>query len=188
MKMNLHEERENKNMGDKHAQSGGSGFLLGILIGVLITLLITTKKGRRILKTLTDEGMEKFSDLEELFEKKLKEEDVDDMGVSDVDLTKDIKDPTFTPPVTTHHPHTDHAHQTESHVYSHHYPAQQTVPPTIQDQVHHEHMHEEPVEEAHAHIEEFVKKMQEEPEVSSFTRPVTANRRFFRGIPKRTSN
>lgn len=44
-------------------------FLLGVLIGVAITLLFTTKKGRRILKTLTDEGMDKISKWEDILYK-----------------------------------------------------------------------------------------------------------------------
>ncbi len=36
----------------------GSSFFAGFVMGVLVTLLFTTKKGRKILKTLTDEGKE----------------------------------------------------------------------------------------------------------------------------------
>lgn len=42
----------------------GNGFLLGVIVGILATLLFTTKKGRRVLQTLTDHGMEKFSEIE----------------------------------------------------------------------------------------------------------------------------
>lgn len=42
----------------------GNGFLLGLVVGILATLLFTTKKGREVLHTLTDRGMDKFTELE----------------------------------------------------------------------------------------------------------------------------
>lgn len=36
----------------------GSGFLLGLLFGVALTLLLVTKKGRKLLRTLSEEGFE----------------------------------------------------------------------------------------------------------------------------------
>lgn len=52
-----------------HDQNGGNSFLLGLMLGGLATLLFTTKRGREILKELTDKGVEKISELE----KRLKE-------------------------------------------------------------------------------------------------------------------
>lgn len=50
----------------------GSGFLNGILIGILIgggaALLFSTKRGRKLLKVITEEGWEGISGLEEIFE------------------------------------------------------------------------------------------------------------------------
>lgn len=56
-------------------KSGSSlnGFVLGLVVGVLITLLFTTKKGRQILQTLTEEGMNKFNEVEDII--KAMEED-----------------------------------------------------------------------------------------------------------------
>ena len=52
---------------NQHKSSGlSSGFLLGIIVGVVITLLLTTKRGKRILKLVTEEGMQKFSNWEDL--------------------------------------------------------------------------------------------------------------------------
>jgi len=52
---------------DAHRHEKGSNFttglLLGLLLGIGITLLVVTKKGRRLLKTLTDEGLENMKDL-----------------------------------------------------------------------------------------------------------------------------
>lgn len=59
---------DNKN---KNHESG-NGFLFGVLLGSLATLLFTTKRGREILKELTDKGVEKVSELE----KRLKEVEV----------------------------------------------------------------------------------------------------------------
>lgn len=68
----------------RHDQNSGNSlhtFLLGVLIGVAITLLFTTKKGRRILKTLTDEGMDKISKWEDILYKAQTQpvEDADEM-------------------------------------------------------------------------------------------------------------
>ncbi len=58
----------------QHHHNGlGSGFALGVVVGVIITLLFTTKKGREVVKELTDKGLEKFSDLE----KRLQETEAD---------------------------------------------------------------------------------------------------------------
>ncbi len=49
-----------------------TGFLIGLLIGVAIggglVFLLATKKGKKILKSLAEEGMDSVSELEELFE------------------------------------------------------------------------------------------------------------------------
>lgn len=68
---------------DKKGSGGGiNGFLLGVIVGVVVTLLFTTKKGRHIIKTLTDEGMNKFSELEELMQD-MKEYDEEEEGEVD---------------------------------------------------------------------------------------------------------
>lgn len=51
---------------NKGQNSGGNGFILGVIVGVLIALLFTTKKGRAILRDVTDKGIDKLSTLEEL--------------------------------------------------------------------------------------------------------------------------
>ncbi len=57
----------------------GNGFVLGVVVGVVIALLFSTKKGREILRTLTEEGLSKVSNLEDLLkeESELEEEDTD---------------------------------------------------------------------------------------------------------------
>jgi hypothetical protein len=41
----------------------GAGFVLGLLFGVCLTLLLVTKKGRKLLRTLSEEGVENMKDL-----------------------------------------------------------------------------------------------------------------------------
>ncbi len=74
----------------------GNGFLFGLIVGVAVTLLFTTKKGREILRELTDRGMEKIGDLEEKidrkqteFEQELEEEEGDDY----IETLPDLKKP-----------------------------------------------------------------------------------------------
>lgn len=60
---------------DHHRESGGhfNGFLFGIIVGVALTLLFTTKKGRRILRSLTEEGLDKVNKWEDLISKRIDE-------------------------------------------------------------------------------------------------------------------
>jgi gas vesicle protein len=56
-------------MDKKEQHRGGlsSGFLLGVVVGVIVTLLLTTKRGKRILKLITEEGMNKLTNWEDMF-------------------------------------------------------------------------------------------------------------------------
>lgn len=51
-------------------QSGGfmNGFLLGLVVGGAVIFLLVTKKGRKLLKVLTEEGFDGISQLEKLLE------------------------------------------------------------------------------------------------------------------------
>lgn len=49
-----------------------NGFLWGVVVGAAIVFLLATKKGRKILKTLTEDGLEGISDIYELFEEEKK--------------------------------------------------------------------------------------------------------------------
>ena len=71
-------EHEKKN--DEHIGSS-NGFILGLILGVAITLLFTTKKGRKLLKLLMDEGADKVARLEEVLQKKEQviEDDLDEI-------------------------------------------------------------------------------------------------------------
>ena len=58
-------ERENK-MENKSTTSGQgnffNGFLLGLLVGGFIVFLLGTKKGKRILKEISENGLDNISD------------------------------------------------------------------------------------------------------------------------------
>jgi len=54
---------------DKNHHEGGhftNGFLFGLIIGAAIVFFLFTDKGKKLLKTITEEGIESFSDLKEL--------------------------------------------------------------------------------------------------------------------------
>jgi gas vesicle protein len=63
-------EEEKRHHHHSHQNNAPQAFLFGIIIGAALALLFTTKKGRRILRTLTSEGMEKIERWEELLYKK----------------------------------------------------------------------------------------------------------------------
>lgn len=57
-----------ENQNNNHNQNS-NGFLLGLIIGGVATLLFTTKKGREIVKDLTEQGIERISDFQDKMEK-----------------------------------------------------------------------------------------------------------------------
>lgn len=66
-------------------QHGGGGFLAGLLIGATVGALVSTKKGRQILKDLSDYGLEyvgnviNFDDIETILN-----EDTEEMSNGEV--------------------------------------------------------------------------------------------------------
>lgn len=54
---------------------GGGGFVFGLIIGGAIVFLLGTDKGRKILKSLTEEGFGEISDMLEKAEGELIEEE-----------------------------------------------------------------------------------------------------------------
>jgi len=68
-------------MNVEQKDAGHHGFILGILIGILLTLLFTTRKGRKLLKTITTEGSRKFNswdDLITILESEIGDSEVDE--------------------------------------------------------------------------------------------------------------
>ena len=77
-------EKRNNN----HTEGGGmNGFFLGLLMGAGLTLLFTTKKGKRIVKTLTEEGLEDLSKLQDIIDT-LKDEEVTPFDVKEESAPK----------------------------------------------------------------------------------------------------
>lgn len=70
---------ENNNSGNKFF----NGFLLGVVVGALAFFLLGTQRGKRILKSISQD---KFDDLSKLFQEKEKENNVSEfMDDEDVD-------------------------------------------------------------------------------------------------------
>ena len=47
----------NNHNNNHHSSHLGSGFLLGVIVGAAIVFLFATKKGKKILKLLSEEGL-----------------------------------------------------------------------------------------------------------------------------------
>lgn len=79
-------------MHDRQEQHGSSfnTFLFGVLIGVLATLLFTTKKGRKLLKVITDESVDRLGKWEDMVKTMQEhiEEDEDDESVIGEEVQK----------------------------------------------------------------------------------------------------
>ena len=63
---------------DTNKSSGNffSGFLLGALIGAAVVFFLGTKKGKRILKTISEEGLDNISNILEKAEKEVNLDEV----------------------------------------------------------------------------------------------------------------
>ena len=74
-----------------------NAFVLGVVVGIAVALLLTTKKGRRILRTLTDEGMKKMGGFENIVKQTVpvvpqEPEDVDEMMAGqDFEAAEELK-------------------------------------------------------------------------------------------------
>jgi hypothetical protein len=55
--------------------NNNGGFIFGILIGIAVALSFTTKRGRRILKLLLEQGSGKFSDWEKIIKETLNDDE-----------------------------------------------------------------------------------------------------------------
>lgn len=60
-------------MGNNHGRFS-DGFLLGMLVGGALVFLFATKKGNKILKALTEQGIEGLSDIAREIENEAKKE------------------------------------------------------------------------------------------------------------------
>lgn len=60
----------------KHSNNFFSGFLLGAVVGGLLVFLFATEKGRKIFKILKEEGFKGASELQEMFDEEVEEQDI----------------------------------------------------------------------------------------------------------------
>ncbi|HET9947181.1 MAG TPA: YtxH domain-containing protein [Patescibacteria group bacterium] len=79
-------ERENRH----HDNGFMNGLLLGIIIGAAAVFLLGTKQGRRVLRMLSEEGIEGLGELRDIFESEEFHEDMEDMKDSAVEKTHNI--------------------------------------------------------------------------------------------------
>ena len=58
----------------------GNGVVVGVVMGVILTLLFTTKKGRKILRILSEEGFEKVKKWEHILDGLELDDDMEEDG------------------------------------------------------------------------------------------------------------
>lgn len=137
----------------------GNGFFFGIVVGVALTLLFTTKKGRKILRMLIDEGADKLTEIEDLLTTQTKEHAVQKASYQPQEETDYISQPA---------------------------PLEQPIQESTLEP--HEHAVHMP-EDSGFHIEESPAPPRQEETMkqpSSNGAFHKVGRRFFRGIPKRS--
>lgn len=83
---------------EKH--HGGGGFLAGLLIGAAVGALVSTKKGRQILKDLSDYGLEYVGNVINLDDiETILDEDTEEISNGEVaGMDKDVVDAKPEPP------------------------------------------------------------------------------------------
>ena len=84
----------------KHHDGGFmNGFLLGAIIGAAVVFFIFNEKGKKLLKTITEEGVEGFSELRDLLDEELdgdeEEEPIEEENVSESHTRHSHKEPLF---------------------------------------------------------------------------------------------
>lgn len=115
----------------QHNHNGlGNGFMLGLLVGVVVTLLFTTKKGREVLKTLTERGADEISELKSRLNevREQVEEDLDDPEETEIDFVEieerlpdeEEEKPPVKKLIVHHADHEGHEHEAPHHTEKEH--------------------------------------------------------------------
>ncbi len=78
-------------------KGGNSGFLLGLIIGGAVVFLLGTDKGRKILKSLTEEGFEELSTVIERAGENLEMEEEEESEAPRVRKSKIVEEEVVTP-------------------------------------------------------------------------------------------
>ncbi len=63
-----------------HGNGFMNGFLLGAIIGAAVVFFLFTEKGKKLLKTITEEGIEGFADLKDLVQEEMDDEEYEGDG------------------------------------------------------------------------------------------------------------
>lgn len=156
-------------MDKREQQSIGSGFFLGLLFGLAIALLFTTKKGRKILRILLDEGLEKFEEWQDIVKDTTRSQpdtqEEDDVEGGDY-IAREVVMPVQPEKETKQEKHS--AREETKH--------EETRASTIED-------HEEPT--VVKRVIDALPQEHEDNEVN--VKPKSTVRRFFRGVRRKSS-
>ncbi len=188
-----------------HSQKGG--LFLGILVGVAATLFVTTKKGRKMLHALSEEGVGKFGEWEKVLKDVADAIEDDDFVDGDDYIVKEERksEAVHEEPIVRRVPDIPHVHKPQEshdepqvvvretppaqqvHHVTHH--VQETPEPVRQPESWPQppQVHGDPINHGMPHPVPSPEPVQtpEQPTASSAARPKSPSRRFFRGIPRR---
>ncbi len=66
------------NNNQHHSNSFANGFLFGLIIGAAAVFLLATKKGRKILKLISEEGLDSLTNIVEEYTSDAEKEDIEE--------------------------------------------------------------------------------------------------------------
>ena len=67
------------NNNQHHSNSFANGFLFGLIIGAAAVFLLATKKGRKILKLISEEGLDSLTNIVEEYTSETEKEEAEDI-------------------------------------------------------------------------------------------------------------
>lgn len=154
---------------------GGNGFIFGVIVGVAIALLFTTKKGRAILRDMSEKVIDKLSKLEHVAKQSQEEVDLLEDFADEEDYVKTEPQPAPQPKPAPEQPFVKEekkevvSDEPEKPVVKEAKPDEPTPHPKA----------EEPKKEPEPAA------LEEEPQVKAPTK-VIQGRRWFRGLKRRS--
>ncbi len=72
-----------------HGNGFMNGFLLGAIVGAAVVFFLFTDKGKKLLKTITEEGIEGFADLQDIVGEELGEDEYEEYDEPSYDTSSD---------------------------------------------------------------------------------------------------
>lgn len=60
-------------MNNNHNNGFSNGFLLGLIVGAALVFLLGTEKGKKIVKAITENGLDKMDEIRDLLEESMEE-------------------------------------------------------------------------------------------------------------------